>query len=82
VSCAHFAPIKIAPATWDSLSFKGDRHARAFEDREAEHRLDARLHASMIWLDQLFKYFDDRSRVSFRQGLCWGNSLTARCEAA
>jgi hypothetical protein len=56
----------------------GDRNRRGREALEAQHRGDSLFHAPMVLLDQIFKYFDDRSFVSAGSKPSAFSSRTAR----
>jgi hypothetical protein len=60
----------------------GNRDRRISEALEAEHHSNALLHAPMVLLYQLFRYFDERSFVSAGSEPSALSSRTARWDAA
>jgi len=79
---AQLAEVELALVDTAQQFDASDGDRRGSEPLEAEHRSQPRFHAAMILLDQVVKYFDERTFVP--SGI-WPSafiSSTARCEAA
>jgi hypothetical protein len=65
---AQLAEVELALVDTAQQFDASDGDRRGSEPLEAEHRSQPRFHAAMILLDQVVKYFDERTFVTVLHG--------------